>query len=262
MGVVAQIVDISERRAAVAEIRHLNATLEDRVAQRTAELTAANQALEEFSYSVAHDLRAPLRAIHGHASVIAEEDIGKLGDAGRAHLARIQVATKRMAQLIDGVLQLSRVTRTSLHREDTDLTLFAREIAGQLAKGSARNVEFRIGESIKAHADPTLIRVVMDNLLGNAWKFTRDRAPARIEFGLTTMDGERVFFVRDNGIGFDPAYADKLFQPFQRLHDENEYEGSGIGLAIVQRIIQHHRGRIWAEGAVDRGATFYFTLPQ
>jgi len=245
------------------QIRRLNAELEQRVIERTAELAAANKELEAFSYSVSHDLRAPLRSIDGFSQALLE-DYGKSIDApGQNHLHRVRAASQRMAQLIDDMLNLSRVSRAEMRREQIDLSELARDITAQLqeAQTAERAIEIRIEDGIEARGDNRLLRIALENLLGNAWKFTSKQPSAKIEFGVRVGDtGEEIFFVRDNGAGFDMAYADKLFSAFQRLHTANEFEGTGIGLATVQRIIHRHGGRIWAEGEPNRGATFYFTL--
>jgi PAS domain S-box-containing protein len=243
------------------EILRRNDILEQRVHEQTAELTASNRVLENFSYLIAHDLRAPLRAIHGHASIIADDYMDGVGESGLAHVSRIRECSELMGLLIDNLLELSRIMRTRLHRQEVRLCAMARGIAAELTKASERSVQFSIDERIVARADAALIELALRHLLHNAWKFTRSAVVASIEFGVTRTGGEQVFFVRDNGVGFDPAYADKLFDAFQQLHEPEEFEGAGIGLTIAQRIIHRHGGRIWAEGAVGKGATFYFTLP-
>jgi signal transduction histidine kinase len=225
------------------------------------ELAAANQELEAFAYTVSHDLRAPLRGMDGFSQAVVEDYGDKLDEQGRDYLARIRSASQRMAQLIDDILTLSRATRTELEREPVDLSEMARSIAASLSKTEpARQVSFNIAPNVVAHGDARLLRGIMENLLGNAWKFSRNNAQACIEFGATENDGKMAFFVRDNGAGFDPAYAHKLFQPFQRLHSTSEFEGTGIGLATVARIARRHGGTAWAESKVDQGATIYFTL--
>jgi signal transduction histidine kinase len=253
--------EIAERQQAQQEIQRLNAELEQRVVERTAELQAANYELESFSYSVSHDLRAPLRSIDGFSKIVLEEYAGKLGASGHDYLRRVRSGSQRMARLIDDLLKLSRITRSEMHRTALDMSALAREIADNLRVGQPeRQAAFMIESGLIVSADAALMRIVLNNLLGNAWKFTGKRPQARIELGHTRRDGQTIYFVRDNGAGFDMAYADKLFGAFQRLHTMTEFDGSGIGLATVQRIIHRHGGRIWAEAAVDRGATFYFTL--
>jgi PAS domain S-box-containing protein len=247
--------DITHRKRA-------NEELERRVVERTAQLEAANRELETFSYSVSHDLRAPLRSIDGFSQALLEDYSETLDAQGQDHLQRIRGATQRMSELIDALLGLSRVTRAELQREPTDLSAMAEAIVVELRRqDSARAAAVEITPGLIARGDRRLLRVVLENLLGNAWKFTAKKAQARIEFGVRNEpDGTPVFFVRDNGAGFDAAYADKLFGAFQRLHRLSEFPGTGIGLATVQRIIHRHGGRVWAEGAVNQGATFYFTV--
>jgi light-regulated signal transduction histidine kinase (bacteriophytochrome) len=226
-----------------------------------AELTAANKELEAFSYSVSHDLRAPLRSIDGFSLALLEDYSEKLDDEGKNHLERVRVATQRMGALIDDLLNLSRVTRASIHLEKVDVSAVAAEVIEGLQKAQPeRQVEIRVEQGLQATVDAHLLRIVLENLLGNAWKFTSKRALACIEFGKTSGNGRAAFFVRDDGAGFDPAYADRLFGAFQRLHSVSEFPGTGIGLATVQRIIHRHGGRIWAESSAGQGATFYFTL--
>jgi PAS domain S-box-containing protein len=225
-------------------------------------LTVANRELESFSYSVAHDLRAALRGMNGFAHILLEEYQDKLDPAGQDYLREIQNNAVRMGGLIDALLSLARVTRSELHADWTDLTAVARTVANELAGADPqRRVEVVLGEGLLAYIDPQLGRNLLDNLLGNAWKFTAKTPQARIEFGATSHADTPAFFVRDNGAGFDMAYAGKLFTAFRRLHTASEFPGTGIGLATAQRIVQRHGGRIWAEGIVNGGATFYFTLP-
>lgn len=267
-GMLVHAVEVTEQvrarqalEAKNVEIRELNADLERRVLERTSELRMAMAELESFSYSVSHDLRAPLRTIDGFSLALLEDYAAQLGEEGRDSLHRIRSASQRMGELIDGLLRLSRVTRSDLHWEDVDLSAMARSIVADLQRTEPeRKVAVTIENGMVARGDPLLLRVVLDNLLGNAWKFTAKRPDARIAFGHDERDGSAVYVVRDNGAGFDMAFSDKLFGPFQRLHGRTEFEGTGIGLATVQRVIRRHGGRIWGEGEVDRGAAFYFTL--
>jgi light-regulated signal transduction histidine kinase (bacteriophytochrome) len=252
--------DLTDSRE--AELQRLNDELERHLRERTAELEAARKELSSFIYSISHDLQAPLRRILGFAGILAEECAERLGEEGRQHLARITAAATGMEQLIAGLLGLSRVTRAEILLVPTDLGALAEVIAAELQIAlPERVVDFEIAPALTAVADPNLMRIAMEHLLKNAWKFTGKHPAARIEFGAERCEGETVFFVRDDGAGFDMAYADNLFTPFQRLHRADEFEGAGVGLATVRRIIQRHGGRVWAEGAVERGATFRFTLP-
>ena len=245
------------------DIITLNKELDQRVVSRTIELTAANKELEAFAYSVSHDLRAPLRGIDGFSKALLDDYWDKLDDTGKDFIKRIRAGTQRMGILIDDLLKLSRLTRSEMHHQPMDLGALARNIAAELQDNEPeKKVDFQVSSGLTAHGDRALLEAALENLLRNAWKFTGYREQARIDFGVTEQAGERVYYVRDNGAGFDMAYVDKLFGPFQRLHDTAEFPGSGIGLAIVQRVILRHGGRIWAEGEIDKGATFYFTLPK
>src|SRR6059036_2299791 len=262
-------------KASEEELRRYAGELEQRVAERTheleernealrrnaAELAASNTELDAFAYSVSHDLRAPLRSIDGFSQVLLEDYAPRLDDAGRDSLQRVRAASQRMGTLIDDLLKLARVTRAELRTEVVDLSGMARDVAGELQRANPeRQVEFAIAPGLTTRGDTRLLRVVVDNLLRNSWKYTAKQPRPRVEFGVLSENGERVFMVRDNGAGFDMKYMDKLFGVFQRLHSAAEFEGTGVGLATVRRIITRHGGRIWAEGAIDQGATFYFTL--
>ena len=255
-------VEAINRQKAEEKIRNLNAELEQRVIDRTTQLESTNKELESFSYSVSHDLRAPLRSIDGFSQALLEEYGNKLEDTGKTYLERIRKATRRMGILIDDMLKLSRVTRTAFRHEPVDLSQMIRTIAKANQQNNPdRAVEVIIQEGITVQGDPYLMQIVLVNLLDNAWKFTSRTAHPRIEFGKTIKGGETIYFIRDNGVGFDMTYVGKLFGAFQRLHTSHEFTGTGIGLATVQRIIYRHGGRVWAEGEIGKGATFYFTLP-
>jgi len=250
MLVTAAIRDITERKLVELERRRAEESI-----------LKLNKELEAFSYSVSHDLRAPLRAIDGFSQVLLEDYAEKLDAQGREHLGRIRQASQRMAQLIDDLLALSRLNRTELRHAPVDLSGIGRAVAGDLGeRDPGRRIAWEIAPGLEVMGDPHLLQIALANLLENAWKFTRHRPEAAISLGAQEEKGERVFFIRDDGVGFDMAYASKLFSPFQRLHHQSEFEGTGIGLVTVQRIVHRHGGRIWAESAVGEGATFYFTL--
>lgn len=258
--VLTQLADLA---AVGLENARLYAELEARVRRRTQELEQSNRELEAFSYSVSHDLRGPLRAIAGFASLLREQHCESLDAQGRHYLERILAGTQRMSALIDDLLELGRVTRVEIRRADVDLTEIARTVVARLCEQAPqRAVEVTIEDGCRVHGDPRLMEIVLENLLDNAWKFSAGRAPARIGFGARSFAGGHAFYVRDNGVGFDLRYASNLFGVFQRLHAAEEFPGTGVGLATVQRIIQRHGGRIWAEAQVERGATFYFTVAE
>lgn len=257
-----QVEDITDRLRAEAQVLALNRTLEARVALRTRELTRANEELESFAYTISHDLRAPLRAIDGFSRMVTDRHGDAFDDVGRGYMARVRAATGRMGELIDALLKMSRVSRGELKREPLDLSAMAEDIVADLAQGDpGRRVDVVIEPGLRASGDSALVRNLLGNLLGNAWKFTRDTEAARVAFGAVVEDGQEWFEVSDNGVGFDQAYANKLFRPFQRLHAADEFSGEGIGLASVKRIIERHGGTITGQGVPGKGARFRFTLP-
>lgn len=261
LGLAGTLDDISSRKVAELTLKNINQELEARVRLRTAELEASNRELEAFSYSVSHDLRAPLRAIDGFARILEEELEGKLDDTSRNHIERIRRATQRMAHLIDALIELARLTRQSLHKETFDISDLALQVAEEIrAEEPERKAEVEITRGLMVTADRTLVRVLLENLLRNAWKFSARQEVAKIAFRAERERERRVFCIADNGAGFDMAFAANLFRPFHRLHTATEFSGTGIGLATVQRIIQRHGGVIWAQSKPGEGARFYFTL--
>ncbi|HLK35545.1 MAG TPA: ATP-binding protein, partial [Polyangiaceae bacterium] len=254
---------LAEQVRLAEQLAELNRGLERRVTERTSELEVANRHLEAFSFSVSHDLRAPLRAIRGFAKILADEFADRLTGEGREHLERVLRNAKRMEELVEGLLSMGRFVKSDMVRTPVDLTALSEEIVRDVKEGEpGRSAEFVVHPGLGAAGDPVLLRAALTNLVGNAWKFTSRRAQTRIEIGRHGDEsGKPIFFVRDNGAGFEMQRAHRLFGVFQRLHRAEEYPGSGIGLATVERIIARHGGRIWAEGQPEQGATFYFTLP-
>ncbi|KAA0243287.1 MAG: hypothetical protein EDM75_15900, partial [Chlorobiota bacterium] len=258
---IAQGNDITARKKAEDEVRALNIELEKRVRERTVQYEEANRELESFSYSVSHDLRAPLRGIDGFSLALLEEYQDVVDERGRMYLERVRFNAQKMGQLIDEMLNLSRVSRAPMNQKNVDLSEVAKGIIKELTEHEPeREVDVTITPGMKAVADPTLIGAVLQNLLSNAWKFTAKKKKSEIIFGQQVINGVSTFYVKDNGAGFNMEYSDKLFAPFQRLHRTDEFIGTGVGLTTVQRIIKRHSGKIWAEGVVGEGAIFYFTI--
>jgi PAS domain S-box-containing protein len=254
--------DITTRKQTEQELKKYRDQLEELVTIRTADLQASNKELESYSYSIAHDLRTPLRAITSFSQILTEDAKGRLNADDMDHLRRIASAGKRMSQLIDDILELSRITRSELRFKTVNLSAKSAEIISRLTQSQPdKAVQCEVEQNLIVKGDARLLEIALQNLIDNAWKYTRDRAPAKIKLGMfkNTHD-DPVYYIKDNGAGFDMAYYDKLFKPFHRLHSPQEFEGTGIGLATVQRIIQRHGGRIWAEAEINNGATFYFTL--
>jgi light-regulated signal transduction histidine kinase (bacteriophytochrome) len=252
---------VTKRKQAEREVQNYRQHLEELVAERTAALEMSNKELEAFSYSIAHDLRAPLRSITGFSQILLEDTELKLNEQEQRYFQRIIAGGKHMAQLIDDILELSRISRSDYTEQIIDLSAIAQVVVDNLLQNEpARMVEVNITPHLLCKGDARLLRSALENLLDNAWKYSSKSPKALIEFGLTEINGENVHYVRDNGAGFDMRYADKLFKPFQRMHKSDEFEGTGIGLATVQRVITRHGGKVWAEAEVNHGATFYFTL--
>jgi light-regulated signal transduction histidine kinase (bacteriophytochrome) len=260
LGRVIVLRDVTERRAAIRQVQQLNSQLEQRVQERTAELESANRDLQAITYSMAHDLRSPLRAIDGYSQCITEDYSKQLGDKGSMQLSRLRAAAARMADLIDGLLELARISRSECRRESVDLSALAQEICTDLRAGSPdRTVEVAIQPDMSAIGDRHLLHVVLENLLGNAWKFTVHAELSRVEFGTHQESGRTIYFVRDNGVGFAMQDAGQLYNAFSRLHG-TQFPGNGVGLAIVERALRRMNGHIWSHSEPGRGATFYFAL--
>jgi len=253
--------DISEQKQNEQELIAYREQLEKLVEARTTELTTAYQELESFSYSVSHDLRAPLRSVAGFCAILAEDYLFELDEEGQGYIQRITASVQQMNEIIEALLNLSDIMRTVIAKNHVDLTALAQEIAQQLKERKPdRVVEFIIQENMTVEADAKLMRIVLENLLGNAWKYSKNTPNASIQFGITRKENQLVYFIRDNGVGFDMKSADKMFRAFVRLHSASEFQGTGIGLTTVHRIISRHGGAIWTDAKVGQGATFYFTL--
>lgn len=263
IGVLDTALDITDLKVAEANLKSLNEDLEKRVRERTAELSRANRELAAFTYSVSHDLRAPLRSINGFSEAVLNDYGDLLDQRGRNYLERVVKAGQRMNELIDDLLKLSRVTRQELHRDQVDLSFMVKAYALYLQeKEPDRQVNFNIEPGCTAYGDAALLRIALENLLDNAWKYTGGVEQAEISFGSASQNGQPFYYIQDNGIGFDPSYNDRIFDPFQRLHNSDDYPGTGVGLSIVQRIVERHDGEIWAEGKEGQGATFFFSIPK
>jgi len=254
-------IESAERKKAEEEVRRLNSDLEERVRQRTLELEASNRELEEFCYSISHDLRGHLTRLDGYSSALMEDSADPDHLLQQQYAERINHSTRQLKETIDALLKLTKLTRDAITYQNIDLSSMVGSVAEELRNSQpSRNTEFVIASGATVNGDPRLLQLVVENLLGNAWKFTEHKPESRIEFGISEIDGQTVYFIRDNGAGFNMGYANKLFKPFQSVHDQSRYPGTGLGLASAQRIIQRHGGIIWAEGIPDKGATFYFTL--
>ena len=259
---VAEAEDITESKQAEDKIRTMNEKLEERVRERTSQLEASNRELDAFSYSVSHDLRGPLNRIEGFSQALLEDCAAQLDQQGHDYLRRISNSSRQMTELIDDLLKLSKVSQMKINHEPVEISALVNVCFKELrAREPQRNIEIVVTPGLIVEGDTALLRIVLENLIGNAWKFTRQAEKARIEFGKTETDGQSIYYIRDNGAGFDMKHANKLFTAFQRLHSEQEFSGTGIGLNIVSRIINRHGGKVWAEGEPGKGACFYFTLP-
>jgi light-regulated signal transduction histidine kinase (bacteriophytochrome) len=255
--------DVTERRQAEMEVKRYREHLEELVAQRTTELQASNKELEAFSYTIAHDLRSPLRSITSFSQILKAEAAQKLNDEELDSLNRVISSGKYMAQLIDDILRLARITRNEMRLENIDVSAMCQQVAARLNQSEPeRSVTWKIAPGINVWGDHKAVAILLDNLLENAWKFTRDASNATIELGTSYDQGEETFFVKDNGVGFDMQYANKLFRAFQRLHHPSQFEGTGIGLATVRHIVERHGGKVWVQAVEGEGATFYISLPK